>query len=475
MRIFISRITLFVLIATGVPPLLAQTPQVVKGRDDRYKADILVVVAHPDDEGFFTPYMARTINDMHKRVAVIFTTRGGSGGDHFARERGPALANAREIEAREACTKLGISLVWFLDGKDTASQSPLDSLSNWGHGANLEKLAGLMRLTRPEVVLTHFPGAFIGENHGDHQATGILATEAFDLAASPVAFPSQLAGDTKHYEVLLSNLEPWQPKKIYYASDAEDSKQFDGTGPAYSVKEVSPSLKKPYWRIAMEAAMPHRTQFPEEIDRLSKMSDTELDKMMNDPNSAWWSEPSTLIFGKSMVGGKPTDDVFAHIEERPRQAALSQSITCTNASSTGASEGKIPRLELGGPWRFYAAFYPVHGLCDLPVAKVPEIGVKTGTTLVIPVVIIHNPAKPQPVNITVKAPEGWKAGFAAGKLSLPAEESTSLPVHIETPTLTGEDLKKATPQEVLVRLEADGKPAGEIKLRVLLRASGLPQ
>ena len=123
------------------------------------------------------------------------------------------MANEREIEAREACAKLGITKVWFLDGKDTASQNVLDSFANWGHGENLERLVGLIRLTRPEVIFTHFPGVFIGENHGDHQATGVLATEAFDLAGDPLVFPAQLAGDTTHYESYLSNLQPWQAEE----------------------------------------------------------------------------------------------------------------------------------------------------------------------------------------------------------------------------------------------------------------------
>ncbi len=161
---------------------LAQTPQKVRGADERYKADILVVVAHPDDEGAITPYLARAIYDEHKRVAVVFGTRGGSGGNDYSREHGASLANIREMEAREACAKLGITNVWFLDGKDTASQDVLNSLASWGHGANLEKLVGIFRLTRPEVVITWLPGIFIGENHGDHQASGVLATEAFDLS-----------------------------------------------------------------------------------------------------------------------------------------------------------------------------------------------------------------------------------------------------------------------------------------------------
>src|SRR6266404_4636031 len=166
--------------------------QAIKGPDERFKVDILVVVAHPDDEGGVTPYLARAIYDEHKRVAVVFTTRGGSGGNDYAREHGPALADIREQEARQACATLGITNVWFLDGKDTASQNVLNSLANWGHGANLEALVRIVRLTRPEVILSWLPSVFTGENHGDHQASGVLATEAFDLAGDPVAFPAQV-------------------------------------------------------------------------------------------------------------------------------------------------------------------------------------------------------------------------------------------------------------------------------------------
>jgi len=58
----------------------------------------------------------------------------------------------------------------------------LNSLANWGHGESLEELVRIVRLTRPEVIITWLPGIFIGENHGDHQAAGVLATEAFDSA-----------------------------------------------------------------------------------------------------------------------------------------------------------------------------------------------------------------------------------------------------------------------------------------------------
>src|ERR1700685_3594877 len=184
-------------------------PTALKEPDERYKADILLVVAHPDDEGAATAYLARAI-DEGKRVAVVYGTRGSSGANEVGAEQAAALGAIREIEARRAVAMLGITNVWFLEGKDTASQNVLQSLSNWNHGEALQQLVRLMRLTRPEVVLTFLPGTFIGEDHGDHQASGVLATEAFDLSGDPVAFPEQLAGPTKRLEPLLDNLRPWQ-------------------------------------------------------------------------------------------------------------------------------------------------------------------------------------------------------------------------------------------------------------------------
>ena len=39
--------------------------------DDRFKVDILVIVAHPEDETEVTGYLARAIFDQQKRVAII--------------------------------------------------------------------------------------------------------------------------------------------------------------------------------------------------------------------------------------------------------------------------------------------------------------------------------------------------------------------------------------------------------------------
>src|ERR1700739_3469523 len=107
----------------------SQEAKPVPAPDERFKADILLVVAHPDDEGAATPYLARAIYDEHKRVAVVFTTRGGSGGNDYSREHGAALADIREQEARQACAKVGITDGGFLDGKGTALQNVMNVLA----------------------------------------------------------------------------------------------------------------------------------------------------------------------------------------------------------------------------------------------------------------------------------------------------------------------------------------------------------
>jgi LmbE family N-acetylglucosaminyl deacetylase len=449
--------------------LLAQTSQIIHGPDERVKADILVVVAHPDDEGAVTPYLARAIYDLHKRVAVVFATRGGSGGNDYSREHGPALAHLRDVEAREACAKLGIVNVWFLDGKDTPSQNVLNSLANWGQGSNLEKLVGLFRLTQPEIVLTWLPGMFRGENHGDHQAAGVLATEAFDLSGHAVVFPAQVAGASKRLEPFLENLTPWQAAKIYYFSDAADSEQFVGQGPAYSVKEVSPSQKKPYWRMALDAATPHLTQFPNDIERMAKMDEAQLDKLMSDPKTAWWSEPMTLIFGKAAVPTTATADVFANIPPGARLASL------TAVKVEGANVAQKDSISLGGPWGFYAAFRLEHGLLGLPVAPQPEIGIKIGTSMYVPIVVHQADAVASTVFVKAQAPAGWKITSGLGEWRLPAEPSTALRVEMDTPSLSAEELKKSQPQEIVVQVEKNGAIIGEVKLRVQLEAGALPQ
>src|SRR5258708_8360460 len=101
-----ARMLVIVFLAMPLLEPAAQEPKVFPLPDERYKTDILLVVAHPDDEGAATPYLARAL-DEHKRVAVVFGTRGSSGANEAGAEQAAALGALRDIEAHNPLTTLG--------------------------------------------------------------------------------------------------------------------------------------------------------------------------------------------------------------------------------------------------------------------------------------------------------------------------------------------------------------------------------
>src|ERR1700735_3775517 len=99
--------TLFLLItvAAAQGPTPSPTPPLLK-QDDRLKVDLLLVVAHPDDETGVVPYLVQLI-DQHKRVAVIYTTHGEAGHNNMGPERAQSLGAVREMELRHALESVG--------------------------------------------------------------------------------------------------------------------------------------------------------------------------------------------------------------------------------------------------------------------------------------------------------------------------------------------------------------------------------
>lgn len=461
-----ARTLLIVSLATSLPLSAgaAQGQQPLPLPDERYKTDILLVVAHPDDEGAATPYLARAL-DEHKRVAVVFGTRGSSGANEAGAEQAAALGAVREIEARNALTTLGITNVWFLGGKDTASQNVLQSLANWDHGESLGQLVRLVRITRPEVILTFLPGTFIGEDHGDHQASGLLATEAFDLAGDPTVFPEQVAGPTKRLEPFLENLRPWQPKKIYYFPDADREDIFRGKGPEYSVKEISKSSKQPYWRMALDSFRAHQTQAKSFIDKLAQMDEAQIEKMAT--SDGGWSDAQRFVLGKSLVGGSVTGDVFEGIA--PGAIAFVRPEISPEPARPELS------VELGGAYSFYAQFRRAHGLGHLPHPEPPEIALQGHTTLVIPLWVQNRTGKSQEITLTTTMPPAWTIQAGAGKFTIAAKQTAAARIEVMLPMVAENETKKPEPQEISVHADSNGQSIGEIKLRVEVRKRALPQ
>src|SRR6266852_5702294 len=97
--------TLWLVLLLAATPVVAQRPKAPAqpGDDERYQADILLILAHPDDEtGDVAAYLARAIYEEHRRVAVICATRGDGGGNAVGNTRAAALGAEREMEGRQA-------------------------------------------------------------------------------------------------------------------------------------------------------------------------------------------------------------------------------------------------------------------------------------------------------------------------------------------------------------------------------------
>jgi LmbE family N-acetylglucosaminyl deacetylase len=443
----------------------SQPPQSLPAPDERFKTDILVVVAHPDDEGAASPYLARAI-DEGKRVAIAYGTRGGNGANQVGTEQAGALADIREIEARRAVASLGITNVWFLGGSDTASQNLLQSLTSWGHGAALENLVRIVRLTRPEIIMTFLPAVFIGENHGDHQAAGVLATEAFDLAGDPAEFASQVAGPTKRLESYLENLHPWQAKKLYYFGFSGHDAEFKSAGPSYSVTGISKTQHIPYWRVALNSWSMHETQSKAFVAPFAKMSDAEVEKAVTAQQGSWASE-HTFVLGKSQVGGSVTGDLFENISSTPLPAA-------THATRPAANAADVS-VELGGPWSFYQEFRREHGTEHIPQIATPESAVQAGGSMYVPL-WLHNPTDTaRDITLTATVPQGWTVQTGAATFSVRANDTEATRVEIAVPELPGTLTTSAEISEVTVTATSNGKTVGVIKLHVQLRKRALPQ
>ncbi len=250
----------------GAYSVLAQAPAPLQGAA-LLKTDLLGVFAHPDDETGVAGTLARYALGEGKVVANVYCTRGEGGGNMVGTQAGVALGILREAELRDCLAKLGVRYGYFLDCEDFAyTESLAITLEKWGHEDTLRRLVRLVRALRPEVMVTMNPAPNPGQ-HGNHQAAGWLAVEAFDAAADPARFPEQIARE---------GLATWQPKKLYYGGPA-------GTGATVDLGVQLPGGGS-VGAIVGQALANHRSQ-----------------AFGNFANSPWLRRPQSFTLVKSVV------------------------------------------------------------------------------------------------------------------------------------------------------------------------------
>jgi hypothetical protein len=303
--------------------------------------------------------------------------------------------------------------------------------------------------------MTWMPTYSAGENHGDHQAASVLANEAFDLAGDPTAFPEQVTPPRDHAAsgTLTEGLRTWQPKKLYFFSDATNTAALDGHGPQYAWSEVSPSQRVTYGRLALESIAKHETQdYPGQMAAAAlKQADLGALKEMK----------TRLVLGKTLVGGEVTGDVFEGITDAP--AAFHKVPGYETEMRSGVS------AELGGPWAFYKQFWKAHELMHVQEIFNPQVQVPASSEVYVPVLLHNNTGGDVNFELSASVPSGWGAALGVGTYMVGAHETVSADVSVPTPA------KAEGAQQLRVNVSGSSGKVAEFGVDVTVVAGGLPQ
>ena len=275
---FLRRTLLLLALAWCAISANAQSPA-----SDPLKTDLMGVFAHPDDETGVASTLAYYALGQGKVVANVYCTRGEGGGNMVGTQSGAALGILREVELRACLEKLGIRFCYFLDRTDFAyTESLAITLERWKKEETLGGLVRLVRELRPEVIVTMNPAPTAGQ-HGNHQAAGLLATEAFRAAADPKRFPEHLSKEGLHV---------WQVRKLYYSGWDDPQQTLIASTNALSDGRFA-------WQAAGEALSQHRSQ------GFGRSQGTN-----NYASSPWMRRAQMFRLVKSVVPWVPEEDLF---------------------------------------------------------------------------------------------------------------------------------------------------------------------
>lgn len=186
---------------------------------------VLYVAAHPDDEN--TRLISWLENDQHVRTAYLSLTRGQGGQNLIGDEKGDGLGVIRTFELLEA-RKIDGGEQFFTRAVDFGySKSAEESFEKWNRDEVMRDVVYVIRKYRPHVIITRFPPSRAA-GHGHHEASAILAREAFDLAADATVFTEQL-----------DLVQPWQTQALYHNQSSWWDKSLDSaTVEALAAKKI---------------------------------------------------------------------------------------------------------------------------------------------------------------------------------------------------------------------------------------------
>src|SRR5436190_245174 len=170
-------------------------------------ASVMHVTAHPDDE--HGGVLAKLSRGDGARLALLTLNRGESGDNAIGPQLFDALGLIRTEELLAADRYYGVDQQYFTSVVDYGFSKTLEeSMSQWGRDTVLRDVVRIIRIERPTILLSRFQGNE-RDGHGNHQAAGVMAQEAFRAAGDPSRFPEQIK----------EGLRPWQPMKLFIGGE----------------------------------------------------------------------------------------------------------------------------------------------------------------------------------------------------------------------------------------------------------------
>jgi len=163
---------------------------------------VLMIGAHPDDED--SALLAWLAAGGHADAAYLSLTRGEGGQNFIGDERGDQLGVVRTEELLAARRADGAHQFFARAYDFGFSKSSDEALARWGRDSVLRDVVAVIRAYKPHIIISVWQGT-PADGHGHHQAAGILAREAFNLAGDAAAMPASAT----------SGLAPWAPAAIY--------------------------------------------------------------------------------------------------------------------------------------------------------------------------------------------------------------------------------------------------------------------
>src|ERR687883_2067866 len=146
---------------------------------------VLVVGAHPDDED--TELLTILVRGKGAEAAYLSLNRGEGGQNLIGAELGEALGLLRTEELL-AARRLDGARQYFTRAYDFGFSKTIDETwQHWPREEILKDVVRIVRKFRPQIVVSIFSGT-PRDGHGQHQAAGWAAAEAFRVAGDSTRF-----------------------------------------------------------------------------------------------------------------------------------------------------------------------------------------------------------------------------------------------------------------------------------------------